>query len=200
MRSVRPARYGVAAAITFAPALALAAGGEHHATFDVGSFVLQLVNLGLLLFVLIKFGGKAVNKGLAARHEQLKLELESAQREKNEAEARLREHERRLAQIEAEVGRIRATVKQEANDEKARLIAAAEERAGRIKTETAFLLDQQVKQAQATLRAEVAEAAFKVAEQLIKRAVDSGDQKRMIDSFVAEVDAGSRSSVGGGPS
>ena len=96
----------------------------------------------------LQFGGPAINKALLARHTQLKAELASAAEARAAAEARLAEQEKRLAALEHEIAAIQAGIKQEAEVEKARLIATAEERAKRIQEETSFLLDQQVKEAE----------------------------------------------------
>ena len=68
-----------------------------------------------------------------------------------------------------------------------RLIAMAEERAKRIREETTFVLDQQVKEAEERLRREVAVAAVDLAEQMVRKALGAADQQRMLDTFVADV-------------
>ena len=99
---------------------------------------------------------QAINKALLARHQQLKAELAAAAEVRAAAEARLAKQEKRLASLEHEIAAMRAGIKQEAEAEKPRLIAAAEERARRIQDETKFLLDQQVKEAEVELRREAA--------------------------------------------
>jgi F-type H+-transporting ATPase subunit b len=168
-------------------------GGElvgHEApAVDGKKLALQLLNFGVLIFILVKFGGPAIGKALAARHQQLKADLAAASVARAEAEARLKQQEARLAALEQEIEGIRQGVKAEAEAEKARLIAAAEERAKRIKEETAFVLDQQVKEAEFRLRREVAQAAVDLAEQMVKKSMGAGDQQRLVDSFVADVAA-----------
>ncbi len=149
--------------------------------------VLQFVNFGVLVFILVKFGGPAINKALSARHQQLKADLAAAETARAEAEARLARQEARLARLEQEIAEIQAGVKKEAEAEKARLISLAEERAKRIKEETSFALDQQVKEAEANLRREVALASVQLAEQLVKNSLNAGDQQRLVDTFVADV-------------
>ena len=79
-------------------------------------------------------------------------------------------------------------VKAEAEAEKARLIAMAEERAKRIREETTFVLEQQVKEAEERLRREVALASVNLAEQMVKTLV-AADQQRLVDTFVTDVAA-----------
>ena len=160
---------------------------EHEPKFDAKKFGLQLLNFAVLAGVLGWFGGRAINKALLARHQQLKTDLAAAAETRAAAEAAFKKQEARLASLEQEIAAIRAGIKEEAEAEKARLIAAAEERAKRIQQETTFMLDQQVKEAQAQLQREAAEASVRVAEELLKRSIGGADQQRMVETFVNEV-------------
>ena len=162
--------------------------GEHHeASIDAKRLAWQLLNFGVLVFILVKFGGPAVNKGLAARHEQIKSDLASAAEARAAAQARFEKQEKRLASLENEISAITASIKQEAEAEKVRLIAMAEERAKRIREESEFIIEQQVKQAQEDLRREVAGAAVALAEKIVRTQMQPGDQQRMVDAFVGDV-------------
>ena len=169
------------------------AGGEHgeghHAGIDPKTLALQFLNFGVLLFLLIKFGGSAINKSLRARHDQLKADMEEANRLRVAAEARFKEQEKRLANLEGELEAMRQGILKEAESEKARIIAAAEEKARRVQDETRFQLEQQVKEAELRFRAEVAQAALKIADELLRRQVNGGDEQRLIQNFVTELGA-----------
>lgn len=172
--------------------------GEGHApSIDGKTLGLQLLNFAVLLFILIKFGGGAINKALVARHQQLKTDLAAAAEAKTMAEERLKKQELRMSSLEKEIQGIRAGIKQEAEAEKQRLIATAEERAKRIREETAFIIEQQVKEAEGVLRREASDAAVKIAEDLLRRAMDARDQQRMVESFVTDV-AGSAAAAAPG--
>jgi len=163
-------------------------GEAHEApTLDWGRLGWQIMNFGALLFLLVKFGGPPVAKALAARHQQIKSDLASAAETRAAAQARFEQQEKRLASLEQEIATIAASIKQEAEAEKARLIALSEERARRIREESEFIIEQQVKQAEEDLRREVAAAAVALAEKIIRLQMGPGDQQRMIDSFVGDI-------------
>lgn len=167
------------------------AHGEHggeHAAFSVKTFAFQLLNFGVLLFILIWFGGRAMNKSLRARHEQLKADIESATRQRDEARRAFDAQEQRVASLEKEVAALRASMRTEAEREQAALLVSAQERARKIKDEMRFQMDQQVKQAEAVLRAEVAAASVKLAEEMVKKVVSNEDERRLAREFVASVD------------
>lgn len=177
-----------------------AEGGVHGPSLDLGKLALQLLNFGVLLFVLIRFGGGAINKMLAARHEQLKADLASASALRAAAEAKLVEQERRLARLEGEIAAMRTGVRAEAESEKQRLLAAANERTRRIEAETTFLVEQQVREAETRLRRESAGAALAVAEEILRRSVGPADQQTFLERFITGVDAGGPAKVTPGSS
>ncbi len=172
------------------PALAAGGGGHvEHAGIDAKTLALQILNFGVLVFLLIKFGGPLVNKALKARHEQMKADMDEAARLRAAAQARFEQREKRLANIEQEIEAMRAAIKQEAEHDRARVVAAAEEKARRIADDARFQLDQQVKEAEIRFRAEVAAAAVKIAEEILRRSVTAADEQRLLHGFVAELSA-----------
>jgi F-type H+-transporting ATPase subunit b len=193
----------VLSAVSVAPALA--AGGEHeeaegahgeHHGIDGKRLALQLLNFGVLAAILGIFGGKAINKALAARHEQMKKDLEEASQARTAAETRLAHQERRMTNLEKEVAALRASIKEEAVNEEQRLVAAAEEKARRVQDETKFLMEQQVKEAELRFRAEVAGTAVKIAEELVRRSVKPEDTARLQQGFIADLENGAPAGKG----
>ena len=197
-RRPRAAAITVFVALLLIAPLALAAGGEHgeHHGIDGKRLALQLLNFGVLAAILGIFGGKAINKALANRHEQMKKDLEEAGQARAEAEARLVHQERRMTNLEKEIAALRASIKEEAVNEEKRLVAAAEEKARRVQDETRFLLEQQVKEAELRFRAEVAGTAVKVAEELVRRSVKPEDTTRLQQSFIADLENGAPAAKG----
>lgn len=167
--------------------------GEHGAAghetpgFSGGTFGWQMLNFAALLALLIKFGGPAVKKALQARHTQIKTDLASAAEARTAAQARFEHQEKRLAALEGEIATIVAGIKQEAEAEKTRLIAMAEDRARRIREECEFIIEQQVKQAEEDLRREVAAQAVALAEKIVRAQLGAQDQARLVDTFVGDV-------------
>ena len=69
---------------------AIGSGLPRHETPEIHgkSLALQLLNFAVLVFVLVKFGGPAIGKALAARHQQLKADLAAASAARAEAQTR----------------------------------------------------------------------------------------------------------------
>jgi len=147
----------------------------------------QLFNFAALIAILYFGGRKAVSAALQSRHQQIKTDLVSAAEARTAARARFEKQEQRLAALEQEIAAIAASITQEAEAEKQRLIATAEERAKRIRDESEFIIEQQVKQAEEDLRREVALAAVALAEKIVRNQMLPGDQQKMIDAFVGDI-------------
>ena len=103
------------------------------------------------------------------------------------AQARFEQQEKRLAALEREIAAIRAGIKQEAEAEKARLIAMAEDRARASARRSEFIIEQQVKQAEEDLRREVAAQAVAMAEEIVRAQLGAQDQQRLSTAFVGDV-------------
>ena len=164
------------------------AGHAAHHGLDPKTFAFQLLNFGVLVFILVKFGGSAMNKMLAARHVQLKKDIEEAAQARAAAELRLAEQEKRMANLAAEVARLRASIKEEAEKEQARLLAVADEKSKRIQDDARFLMQQQVKEAERRFREELAGAAVRVAEEVVRRSVRPDDESRLAQTFISDVE------------
>lgn len=163
-------------------------GGDEHAPgIDLTKLLFQFANFGVLLFILIKFGGKAVNGTLKARHQKMKADLEASTRALSEARARLKQQQAAFESLEIQVQELRGKLKEDAANQKALLIAAAEEKARKIQDETKFLMEQQVKQAERSFKSQVAAATVKIAAELVAKSVNQGDQSRLVDNFVEDI-------------
>ncbi len=162
------------------------AGAEEHG-INAKTLALQLFNFGVMLFVLVKFGGGAINKSLLARHEQLKSAIEESAKLRAAAEQRLQAQEARVANLEGELTAMRTAMTNDAQTERTRLLAGAEDKTRRIQQETRFLLDQQVRAAELRFRQDVAEAALLVADQVLRKQVTPSDEQRLAKAFVASV-------------
>lgn len=181
----------VAAFLFFLPGSAMAAAGGDA---DVMPLFWQGVNLLLLIGALVYVGRKPIQEFFQSRHEQVKGDLDSASSVLSEAEGRLAEWQARADRLDAEVEEIKATARDRAATESVNILADAEASAERIKANAHAAMDQEIARARAELRAEAAELATKLAAELLQNNVTDADEKRLVDEFVARIEA-----TGNGP-
>ena len=157
---------------------------EHHAGVDGKTLALQLLNFGVLLFLLIKYAGGGLKKTFRAKHEQLSKDIGEAAKAREEAKRKAEEQDHRLASLEKEITTLREGIRQDADKEQAKLVANAQEKAKRIQENTQAQLESQVKAAESRLRAEVAAASVLLAEELIKKQIGMDDERRLAKEFI----------------
>src|SRR6476659_6009187 len=160
------------------PSAALATeGGGGLISLDK-SLVIQAINFGLLLFILIKLLYKPLLAKMNERTEAIRSSLEEAKAARAEAERERVEHAAKLQASLAEAQSIRATA----------LVDAARAEAARLVEAARSEMAQDVRRARQELRQEVADLATSVAERLIRKSLRDEDHRRIVDDAINRVE------------
>ena len=166
------------------PSAALAnEGGGGLISLDK-SLVIQAINFGLLLFILIKLLYKPLLAKMNERTEAIRSSLEEAKAARAEAERERAEHAAKLQASLAEAQSIRATALKDAAEEQRRLVDAARAEAARLVEAARSEMAQDVRRARQELRQEVADLATSVAERLIRKSLRDEDHRRIVDDAI----------------
>lgn len=171
-----------------APSVALASeGGGGLISLDK-SIVIQAINFGLLLFILVKLLYKPLMAKMEERTEAIRKSLEEAKAARADAERERAEHAAKLQAAYAEAQAIRATALKEAAEEQRRLVEAARGEATRLVESARSELAQDVRRARQELRQEVSGLAITVAERLIRKSLRDEDHRRIVEDAIGRVD------------
>ena len=170
------------------PSVALAnEGGGGLISLDK-SLIIQAINFGLLLFILIKLLYKPLMAKMNERTEAIRSSLEEAKAARVEAERERAEHTAKLQASLAEAQSIRATALKDAAEEQRRLVEGARAEAGRLVEAARNEMAQDVRRARQELRQEVADLATSVAERLIRKSLRDEDHRRIVDDAINRVE------------
>ncbi len=153
-----------------------AAEAEHHAP-SINDIWFPLANFLIYAFILVKFAFPLVRDFLRSQ----------ASAKKQAAEALVNEYRAKLAGLETEVQSILASLRQEGERERNRVVSEAQATAVKIKEDASFLAEQEVKMARQKLREEMAELAAATARPLVERNLSSADQTRLADDFIQTI-------------
>lgn len=171
-------------------AAGFASEGAPHAEpyAQLKDFGYRLFNFLILAALLTWAAKKADLKGLLnARRAGIMKALREAEEAREEAESKLSEYSERLEKATREIDDIKTAVRQDGEAEKARIIAEAEETAGRIREQARISAQQEVEAARAQLRAETARLSVQLAETTLKQAVSRSDQDKFVDEYLSKV-------------
>jgi len=150
-------------------------------------FVLMVVNFILLLVILGRFGAPAARKMAEGRSDQIKSALDDASKLRAQAKAKLDEYSAKLAASDAEIKKMIEGMRTDAEDDRKRVIAAAEVQAAALKKDAEERIAAEIERARHALAREVAVAASAAAETLLRDKATAGDQGKLVDGFIKEL-------------
>jgi F-type H+-transporting ATPase subunit b len=154
------------------------------------AFVWEAGNLLLLLGVLFYLGRKPVLNYLSERRQRIEDNLANSERLLREAEGRLAEWTQRAARLDDEIEELRQIARERAEQERSQILEDARVAAERIKRDAASGVDRELERAKQELRDEAADLSVELAGKLLQDHVTDGDRDRLVDEFVAEIEAG----------
>ena len=142
----------------------------------------------VVLFVLMtKFAYPAIKKGMAARTDRIRADLDAAEGAKAEAEGVLVGYKAQLADAKAEAGRIIEEARQAADalkkDAEARLATELAEARARGAAD----IEAAKAQATADLRGELASLAVGAASAVVNKNLDPAAQTQLIEDYLSSV-------------
>jgi F0F1-type ATP synthase membrane subunit b/b' len=153
-------------------------------------FVLMLLNFGLLLVILGKYGGPVAKKLAQERHDQIKTALDDAAKLREQAQQKLTEYEARIKNVDDEVKKLVDGIRADADADKARILEAAAKQAAQMKKDAETRIAAEIEIARATLAKEVAAAATGATEKLLREKVTGDDQTKLVTTFIGNVQSG----------
>jgi F0F1-type ATP synthase membrane subunit b/b' len=154
----------------------------------------------VFLAILGKILWQPLTRGWAERHDQIKGELDEATRLRGEAAAQLAIYQQKVANVDSEVQTLLKQLHADAEADRARVIAAAEGEAKRVREEADRQIKVEIERARIELRRETVAAALKAAETILKSNVREEDQQRLAERYAADLDRAAAQSKQGGAS
>lgn len=159
-------------------------GGHSVFTAELGW---QTFSFLALIVILVKFGAKPIGAFLVARRARIEHDMVEAKAMKEKAEAIYNTYSARLAKLDDEIDQVRAEMVKAGELERDRIVAEAETKASRMRRDTQFIIEQQMKQLSLDLRREATLAAVAAAEKALRTGLNDADQKRLADDFLARL-------------
>ena len=149
----------------------------------------QVVNFGLLLFILWKLAYKPVLKVMDDRKQKIQESLDYAQSVKQQAAEQHKEFDRKLADARREAQAAATVAAQAGEKERAVILAQAREDARKMIEQAKEQIEYERKQMLAELREEVVQLSLLAAEKVVSQSLDEQAHHRLINDFLTQTDA-----------
>lgn len=155
---------------------------------DTGLMFWTIVTFLTMVILLKTFAWGPLLHAIEERERHMKDEREGAEKARKEAQKIQTDLEARLAGLEAKSREILAQAQKEAEALRAKHSQEAKEEAERLMAKTRATLDEEKRRLVGELRQEVAQLSVQAAEKLVRKSVDQGVRKSVLDQFFQDID------------
>jgi len=187
LRVVAPLAASLCAAAAFAAEEGVAhQGGGIHIPW--GEILKQAINFLILAGVLFYFLRKPFSSFLKERSELLRKAIDDAAKARAEAAEKLAAIEARTAKLADEIAGMNAKMDVEAAAEARRLQETAAVEISRIRAQSEFTGEQEVKKAREELRREASLLSARAAEELVRKTLSPEDQERLVRENLEKIE------------
>ena len=155
-----------------------------------GLMIWTIVCFLITLFVLKRYAFGPIQKTIDDRRERIRQSIEEADRAREEARSLLEEHRALIGQAKTEAEEILSEARRVGDAQRDRVRAETEEDRLRRLEETRRQIEQATAQALGQIREEVGKLSVLAAEKIMRTTLTDGDQQRLIDEALAELDFG----------
>ena len=145
----------------------------------------------VLLLLMWKFAFPALKKGMDARAQRIRDNLDEAERTKADAQRILEDYQRQLADAKNESARIIEEARQTAEQLRRDLMARAEAESQELRQRVSDDVRAAQDRALADVRAQVAELAIGAAEAVVQKNLDPETNRALVERFIEQVGSAS---------
>lgn len=180
-----------------APEAAAAGAASHEAaanpmSFQAAPFISALVVFGVAVFVLGKFVWPKILGGLRDREQKIAGEIESAEKARKQASEALAQYEKNLADARAEAASMLEQTRADQQRLASELKAKADAELAAMRDAATRDIETAKREAIGELYAQAATLASEIAAKVLKREINAGDHKRLIEESLGELEAAGR--------
>jgi len=161
-------------------------GGGVHVPW--GEILKQAINFLILAGVLFYFLRKPLSSFLKERSELLRKAIDDAAKARADAAEKLAAIESRAAKLADEIAAMNARMDVEAAAEAKRLQEAVAVEISRIRAQSEFTGEQEVKKAREELRREASLLTARAAEELVRKTLSPEDQERLVRENLEKIE------------
>jgi F-type H+-transporting ATPase subunit b len=157
-------------------------------TPTTGLVIWTLVTFVVVLIVLKRYAFGPIQQMIDTRREAITADLDAAEKAREDAQTALAEYRQQLAEARKEASRIVEDARRVGEERRTADVAALEAETVRLKDQAKAEIASETRQALAELKQHVAELTIVATEKVLRARLDAGEQKRLIDDALADVD------------
>lgn len=153
------------------------------------TFIAQIINLFIQIYLIKRFLFKPINNILEKRKELADKVIREAKEAKEEADSLKDQYESSLTTAHAEAAQIVSDAQKEAQNKADAVVKEAQQAAADIKARAALDIEQEKKKAINEAKDEIGGLAMDIAGKVVEKEINEADHKKLIEDFISKVGA-----------
>ena len=153
----------------------------------MSELIAPTINFAILISLLVFFLRKPVREMVSTRHASIKQAVEEALQAKIAAEHRYTEFDKKLTAFENEAKQIVVRARQDGEAMQNKIIKEAHSNAERIMKEAEATVHANIQDYKDQIRLEIIHRAVQIAEKTIRERLSMDDQRRIVSEYVGKV-------------
>ncbi|WP_029324028.1 F0F1 ATP synthase subunit B [Butyrivibrio sp. AE3004] len=162
-------------------------GTQDLVTIVPWTFIAQICNLFIQLWLIKKFLFKPINEVIEKRRQLTENEIKGAREAKEKAEAMKKEYETSLSSAQAQAADIVASATKEAQGKADTIVKEAEKQAKGLMERAEADIEQEKKKAINEAKDTIGGLAMDIAGKVVEKEINENDHKKLIDEFINNV-------------
>jgi F-type H+-transporting ATPase subunit b len=151
------------------------------------TFIAQICNLFLQVYLIKRFLFKPINEMLAKRKAMADAEISDATKAKDEANAMKAEYEQNMQDAKNKANEILTSAQKTAALQSEEILRDATSQAAMLKAKAESDIEQEKRKAVNDIKDEIGGMAVEIAGKVIEREICEDDHAKLIDEFIANV-------------
>ena len=162
-------------------------GTQDLVTLVPWTFIAQICNLFIQLWLIKKFLFKPINEVIEKRRQLTEQEIKGAREAKIKAEEMKKEYETSLSSAQSEAAEIVAKAQKEAQGKADNIVKDAEQQAKGLIERAEADIEQSKKKAINEAKDTIGGLAMDIAGKVVEKEINENDHKKLIDEFINNV-------------
>ena len=153
------------------------------------TFIIQIINLFIQVYLIKKFLFKPINEVLEKRKNLADKVIREAREAQDEADSLKTQYEESLSSAHSQAAQIVSDAQKEAQTKADTIVKEAQAEATSIKAKASADIEQEKKKAINEAKDEIGGLAMEIAGKVVEKEINEADHKKLIDDFITKVGA-----------
>jgi F-type H+-transporting ATPase subunit b len=159
---------------------------DNYLRINLTDMIMVLISTFLIILFAKKYFWDKIVAFVKKRQDLIQQNIDSSEALKAEAQAQKDKYDEQMRGAGKEAHAILAMARNDADEERERILAQAQNEAARLKEQAQEEIERDKRQAQKDMKAAISDVAMEAAKKLVDKEMDEKTQRKFVDDFIQQ--------------